>query len=136
MAFTDHEKARIRHFLGYPSWSGQAASIQLGYPAGSQPLFLLEDAFNRLLPDGENTVRKDLCQCEETEAQMGTARSRMKADQLGNLRANKTEVTQLQQTLVFWSQRLADDLGVVRNPYSSMAYNGMAGGINATVQSS
>lgn len=135
MAFTDHEKARVRHFLGYPSWSSQASSIQLGYPAGGQPLFLLEDAFHRLFPDGEEAVRKDLCECEDIEKQMGTARGRLKADQLGTLKTNKNEISDLQASLIYWSQRLADDLGVVKNPYSSMSYNGMPGGRNATVQS-
>ena len=41
----------------------------------------------------------------------------------------------LKEDLVFWQQRLGDDLGVVVNPYGSMSYNGMGGGMNAKVQS-
>lgn len=134
MSFTDREKARVRHFLGYPSWSSQAASIQLGFPSGSQPLFLLEQAFDRILPDGEEAVRKDLCECEDVENQLGSARKRMRADQLGNLKVARDETDRLRKELIFWTQRLADDLGVVKNPYSSMAYHGMPGGRNAAVQ--
>lgn len=135
MAFTEKEKGRIRHFLGFPSWSSMANGIQLGFPAGSQPLFLLEQAFNRLLPEGEESVRRDLCECESVESQMGDARKRRKASKLGDLTMNATEMQGLKEDLVFWQQRLGDDLGVVVNPYGSMSYNGMGGGMNASVQS-
>lgn len=133
MAFTDHEKARVRHFLGYPSFSQLSQSIQLGYPAASEPLFLLDDAFRRLVPEGEEVVRRDLCECEDIEKQLGGARSRLKAQNVGDIRMNGQETSNLRQELQFWSQRLADDLGVVRNPYSQMAHNGMPGGLNASV---
>ena len=133
MAFTDPEKARIKHFLGYPDWVALAASIQLGFPAGSQPLFLVEQAFQRLTEGGEASVRTDLCNCEDIEVQLGGARSRFKATQLGELKLNAMEPAQLRGELVYWGQRLADDLGVVKNPYSQSAYEGMPGGINAKV---
>lgn len=134
MSFTAAEQGRIRHFLGYPSWSSMAASIQLGFPAGSQPLYILEQAFNRLLPDGEAAARRDLCECEDIENQLGSARKRMRAQQLGTLKVNQRETQQLREELVFWQRRLADDLGVPFNPYSSMGYKGMPGGINASVE--
>jgi hypothetical protein len=131
--FTDQEKGRIRHFLGYPSWSAMAASIQLGFPSGSQPLFLVEQAFIRLLPDGEAAVRRDLCNCEAVEEQLAGARSRLKVMNAGEVKMNPQERTALREELAFWTKRLADDLGVVQNPYSTMAYEGM-GGVNAPVE--
>ena len=133
MAFNDDEKARIKHHLGYPDWSSLAASLQLGFPAGSQPLFLVEQAFQRLTPGGEEAVRRDLCECESIESQMSSARQRMQALQLGELKVNPRETAQLRQELDYWRTRLADDLGVTRNPYSQAAYNGDPGGINAKV---
>jgi hypothetical protein len=133
MAFTDHEKARILHFLGYPSWSNLAASIQLGFPSGSQPLFLVEQAFGRLFPGGEEAVRTDLCQCEEIECQMGDARKRMRATVLGDLKLNMEETKMLRKELTYWATRLADDLGVVPNPYSQAEWLGGVDGINSRV---
>lgn len=133
--FNDHEKARIKSFLRYPDWVAQAASIQLGFPAGSQPLFLLEDAFNRLTPEGEASVRRDLCELESIDAQLSSARSRFKASALGELKLRADETAALRTESDYWRQRLADDLGVVLNPYSTTAYEGMPGGINARVQS-
>jgi len=134
MAFTDREKSRIKHFLSYPDWVSLAASIQLGFPAGSQPLYLVEDAFQRLTDGGEESVRLDLCECEDIERQMRSARGRMKSTQLGNLKLNAQETRMLRQELTYWSLRLASDLGVVANPYAAMEYNdGLGGGMNARV---
>lgn len=134
MAFTDSERSRIKHFLSFPDWVSLAASIQLGFPAGSQPLFLVEDAFQRLTTDGEESVRRDLCECEDIENQMRTARSRMKTTQLGNLKINAQETRMLRSELTYWSLRLSSDLGVVSNPYAAFEYEGALGGsINARV---
>jgi hypothetical protein len=134
MAFTEQEKARVKHHLGYPDWVQLAASMQLGFPAGSQPLFLVEQAFQRLTLGGEESVRCDLCNCEETEGQMATSRGRMKASKLGELHTNRDEPRQLREELIYWRQKLADDLGVVQNPYSQSAYMGDPGGVNSRVE--
>lgn len=135
MAFTTDEQARILHFLSYPDWVSLSQSIQLGFPAASQPLFLVEDAFKRLTSGGENSVRIDLCECEDIEQQMRSARRRLKATQLGNLKLNPRELAMLRRELLYWITRLGDDLGVVPDPYSQAMYAGIAnmGGVNATV---
>lgn len=132
MPLTTAEQARILHFLGYPKFSSLSQSIQLGYPAASQPLFLAEDSFKRLTAEGENTVRQDLCECESIERQLSQARSRFKATQLGDLKVNGSETDQLRTELRYWASRLASDLGVPPNPYSDMVQSGAGGGgINA-----
>ena len=135
MAFTDEEKARTRHFLAYPSWVSLAQSIQLGFPAASEPLFLLEDAFGRLTPGGEAAVRIDLCECEDIEVQLRSARGRLKASKVGDVTLNPMELGQLKQELNYWITRLGDDLGVVPDPYSRMIYEAIAnvGGVNSSV---
>lgn len=134
--FTDDEKARIKHFLGYPSWSSMAQSIQLGYPAASQPAFLVDDAFHRLMPGGETAVRKDLCECESIEKQLSEARARLKASEVGKVKMNAAEREELRRELVYWVSRLASDLGVVENPYSQFHHIGAGGGSrNARVES-
>jgi hypothetical protein len=125
MAFSDAEKSRIKRFLSYPDWVALAASIQLGYPAASQPLFLVEDAFRRLTPEGEASTRADLCECESVERQISEARARLKAKRLGDLELNPNEMRMLRREMLWWVTRLADDLGVVSNPYSQMLYQGI-----------
>lgn len=134
MAFSLAEQARVLHFLSYPKFSSLSQSIQLGYPAASQPLFLVEDSFRRLTAEGENTVRKDLCECESIERQLSEARGRFKATQLGDLKLNSSEPDLLRRELRFWCDRLASDLGVWENPYSAFENNGEStGGVNAKV---
>ena len=135
MAITEQEKGRIRHFLGYPSFASLAASIQLGFPAVSQPLFIVDDAFRRLTLEGEAAVRRDLCECEACEQQMSKARSRFVATQLDDLKVNPEEPNMLRRELTYWRQQLASDLGAPINPNAPSEYYGAigAGSMNARV---
>lgn len=137
MAFTAEEQSRIKHFLSYPDWVLLAQSIQLGIPAASQPAFLVDDAFRRLTAGGEAGVRIDLCECEDIEVQLRSARGRLRASKIGNITLNPMELSQLKQELLFWITRLGDDLGVVPDPYSKMMYDGIgrAGSVSARVVS-
>jgi len=128
------ERSRIKHFLEYPDWTSLAYSVQLGFPASSQPMYLLEGAFDRVTNAALESVRKDLCQLESIEHQLGEARSRLSAEQLGNLKVNMNELPMLRRELVWWALVLANDLGVGPNPFSAMEIlGGSSGGRNARV---
>lgn len=133
--FTDAEKARISHHLSYPQWRLLAQSIQLGFPSASQPLFLLDMAFDKISPVARDSVRIDLKECECIEAQMSDARGRFKATKIGEITLNPKEPEMLRKEMLWWVTRLADDLGVVGNPYSQMLYQGIMdmGGMNGRV---
>lgn len=130
-----NERSRIKHFLEYPDWSSLAYSVQLGFPASSQPMYLLEGAFDRVTDAALESVRKDLCQLESIENQIGQARTRLSAEQLGNLKVNMNELPMLRRELVWWALVLANDLGVGPNPFSAMEIlgSGGSGGRNARV---
>ena len=132
--FNDAEQDAIYRFLGYPNWRALAQSIQLGYPAASQPLFLVRDSLARIDPVSRARVRVDLCRCLALEDQVFTSSSRLRATQIGDLKLNPHEMSMLLTRLDFFAKRIADALGVVANPYSQMVYQGMGGGINAKVQ--
>lgn len=134
MAFTDQEKDRILYFLGFPNWASLAQSIQLGYPAASQPMFLVFDSFNRMRPEAEGTIRHVLCELESIECQISDARKRLRAKVVGEVEMNPAERGALYQELRAWTQRLSDTLGVVPNPYSQRVYEGVGGTINAKVR--
>jgi hypothetical protein len=127
VSFTAEERARIKHFLSFPDWVAMSQSIQLGYPAASQPAFLLDDAFHRMTPDSERSIRQDLCECESIECQLSDARSRFKVKSVGNITFNDQETAQLRKELLFWTTRLGDDLGVLPDPYSRMMYESIGG---------
>lgn len=134
MAFTAQEEARVLHFLWYPNWISLAQAIQLGYPAATQPLFLVRDGFNRLAPGGEQAVRADLCELEDIERQMSTARRRLRATQVGEVKLNAAELGALKSEYIFWQRKLADDFGVPVNPYAAQSYYGMGGAPSLNVR--
>lgn len=130
--FTEDEKDGILRFLGYPNWANLAQSIQLGFPAASQPLFLVFDSFDRIRPASRARIRQDLCRALEVEAQIADSNRRLKSSKVGEVTLRDDEFELLTQRLTFWTRRIADTLGVVPNPYSQMDYMGQPGGINAT----
>lgn len=132
-AFTDEEKTEILRFLGYPDWVSLASSVQLGYPAASQPMFLIVDAFHRMSPPAREQIRRDVHELVCIERQMSDARTRFRATKLEGMTLNPNETRQLRAELEYWTMRLEDDFGVKRNPTSTFAMGGMPGGINAKV---
>jgi len=58
--FSAQEKADILRFLSYPDWRRLAQSIQLGFPAGSQILFLVQSSFELISPEARINVRRDV----------------------------------------------------------------------------
>lgn len=132
MPFTAEEQARVADYLGFLDLSA-AASIQLGFPAASQPLFLVRSALGRVLPEAENLVRKYLVELDRIDGEMSDARRRLKAKSIGNLTLNPDELRVLRQENKYWAQRLADILGVMLNPYSIRFGSGGGSGPNLRV---
>jgi hypothetical protein len=128
---TEDEKDATLRLLGYPNWANLAQSIQLGFPAASQPLFLVFDSFDRIRPESRARLRQDLCRALAVEEQIAQSNSRVKTSKVGEVTIRKDEFDALTKRLEFWTKRIADTLGVVPNPYSQMDYTGMPGGINA-----
>src|ERR1700756_1796701 len=69
MAFTDEEKSRIRHHFGYLSVTA-VATFQLGVPAALQTTFMIEGAWDKILPSAEDLARKWLCRLDQIEDQV------------------------------------------------------------------
>lgn len=125
------EQADCLRFLGYANWSSLAQSFHLGYPAASQPEFLVREAFRRIDAEGLERVRGDLCELRDIESQLRSARGRMKATRIGELATNPNETTQLRREMKYWTARLSDDLGSPANPFGSA--DALSGGLNAKV---
>jgi len=131
MALSTSEQADALRFLGYANWSDLAQSFQLGFPAPSQPEFLVREAFRRIDDEGLERVRSDLCELRDIEGQLHSARSRMKAVRIGELATNPNETAMLRRELRYWTGRLSNDLGAPINPFANSDV--LAGGINARV---
>ena len=130
---TEEEKARVRHHTGYPEMS-MAASIQFGVPRPAQLAFLLESAFNQVLPTAVDRVRQILQVLDDIEQKMIDAQCYLVADQLeelslaGSKDAKSRLVTdRLESEYVRWAERLVDIFGVPLYPFAAR-FQGRSGG--------
>lgn len=129
MPLSDAEKESVRYHLGYLNTS-PAASISLGFPAASQPMFLVESAMNLILPEAESRVRRFIGILDGIEAKLVEAQERMAAKVVGEITTNEKEPAMLEVEYHRWQGRLARQLGVYPNPFSPSS--GL-GGINVSV---
>jgi hypothetical protein len=141
MPFTEQDRSRIYYHLGYPDITS-ASSVQLGFPALSQPQFLVSYAMDRLNPASVPRAIRILNILDGVEGQMVSALKRLQAQQLGELKLRNTNEESTEQDLLEreysrWAQRLADILGVPINPYATR-YGALEGGgaINTPVVNS
>lgn len=128
MILTSDERARIRYHLGFPELGLQPV-LALGFPSGGHPAFLVERSMDHVLPEAIPKLREVLQECECVEAQLRETRSqRLKVSQVGSTRIRaREELEDLRDLYAYWTDRLADMLAVVKNPFS-LAHQG-AGGV-------
>jgi len=136
ITFTEADKARCRHHLGYLTVEPSAA-IQLGFPSAGEAQFLVERAMQRIMPAYQDRVIKTLDILDSIECQMVEALCRLKAIKLGeitisNSTSDPTEQDRLEVEYLRWARRLADDLGVPLNVFSER-FRSSAMGINRPV---
>lgn len=133
MPFTEQDRSRIFYHLGYPDVSS-ASAIQLGFPAQSQPQFLVAAAMDLLAPASVGRAILILNNLDTIERQQMQANGRLKAQQLGELKLRNgndeaTEQDLLEREYIRWAEKLADLLGVPTNPFSERYRSGGGGNI-------
>jgi len=127
MALSQEERAKVRYHLGFPSIAKRTV-LALGFPSGGHPLFLVENAMTEILPEAEPKLREVLLECDCIEAQMRDARGRMRTASVGQVQLRSTaEIDDLEGRYTYWTDALADMLGVVKNPFS-VRHRAMSGG--------
>jgi hypothetical protein len=124
MAFSDEEKARSRHHLGYLN-VGLAATFALGVPAAVQTQFLIESAFEKVLPSAEAKVRELLTICDEYEAQWRENKDLRDVNQVGEIQIRPDAFEAQVKEYMYWRAALGNAFGVPPNPYD-MRFGSMA----------
>ena len=130
MALSPEERARVRRALGWPNVSPGSA-LTYGTPMNSPMLTIVERRMDDLTVEGEGLLREDIDHYEATRLQIRTANTRLKAESIKDVKTNVNEIGVLRDQLKFWSNRIADDLGVSPNPNK---WTEDSGGINARVR--
>jgi hypothetical protein len=133
MALTDDDKNRARGHLGYLGVA-QASTFVLGIPAGVQTQFMVEAAWDRLLPTNYAAFRQLLDRLDGIEQQIEDDTENVAVDQLGDITLRKDEFPQLVRRYLWWQRKLANMLGIVPNPFDQRfnSWNG-GGGVNVRV---
>jgi hypothetical protein len=131
-ALSEEEKGAILRHMGYPVVSS-IPMIALGFPASSQPMFLVQRAFELIPQSKIGHIRVLLSRLDDTERKIFDAQRRIKAEKVGEIDINLDETHALQVEYVRWAAWLADELGCPLNVYSYRYRQFAAGGLNVPV---
>ena len=132
MPFSEPEKVRIRHHLGYLNVAA-AATFVLGAPAAMETSFIIESAMNKVLLDAETLARDLIAKCDAVEAQMSDNQELLAVTQVDEIGVRQDEFQALINRYHYWRNGLANVLGVYPNPFDKRFANGGAGGLNIPV---
>ena len=132
MSFSEEEKVRIRHHLGYLNVA-QAQTFSLGTPAGVETQFLVEGAMNKVLPAAESMARQMIANCDAVEAQLTENQDLLAVKKVDEIDVREDEMEQLLKRYHYWRNGLANILGIYPNPFDKRFSAAGGGGINVRV---
>ena len=124
VTLTEEEKSRVRYHLGIPQ-TFPVASIILGFPASSQPAFLVEHALELIPATAISVIRALIAKCDATDNGVYESQDRLVAKTVDEVDLNPDEAVLRRREYRYWVQKLADNLGV---PYNAFAAAFQSGG--------
>lgn len=131
MAITEHDRNRARKALGYGQVQASATFV-LGVPAAVETSFMIEGAFDRILPSAESFFREVLDKLDETGRQIFESQSSIEAKKIGTIEINDKMFEQLVQRYQYWQGELANMLQVPPNPFDQR-FRGYGGGAGINI---
>jgi hypothetical protein len=115
MSLTDEEKTKARHHLGYLNVQA-AATFQLGVPAAIRPSFMVELAFEKVLPSAANMVRVLLCRLDDVEKRVFDL-DMAEVVKTGNVEIREKRLQELANVYCVAQESLGNLFGVPPNPF-------------------
>lgn len=115
-SLNETERSLVRRFLGFQNWRDLALMWSIPFPTHIEPNWYINDAIDRLTDEGNELVRRDLCELQDIESQMSCARKRLAASKVGDITLNPDELETLRGEYEHWKNQLADDFGTCLNP--------------------
>lgn len=116
MALTEEEKSRTRHHCGYTQVTA-IATFFAGIPQAIQPLYMLEEAMNLLMPSGEEMVRHHLRILDAIETLDVQNLSDVEAAEVGEVSLDPKFYEKRWKQYRRWQGSLCNILGVLPNSY-------------------
>lgn len=129
---TDEEKVRIRHAMGYLNVQ-EASTFVLGVPAAVQTQFMIEGAWDKVLPAASTILRRMLCRCEEVEAEVFGGLDLAQVTQVSEIQVNPKRLMELAKHYRLAQESIANLLGVPPNPYDMRSWLRTGGGMSVPV---
>lgn len=129
--FSEHEKARIRYHLGYTNVTS-VSTFSLGVPANVQTTYLLEGAFNKMLPEGETLVRELIPRLDAIDLQIFENSEFLVAASVDEIQMRPDEMQRLIDRYEWCRRSLGNAMGVPPNPFDQRFVGGGTS-INARV---
>lgn len=121
MSFTAEEKVSIRHHLGYLN-VGAASTFALGVPQAVETQFIIEGAFDLVLPEAEHQVRRVVSFLDGIEERLICDLDLLAVNKVGSIEIRQTEMKELRKEYDFWRGALANVFGIIPNPYDKRPY--------------
>lgn len=127
MSLTDEEKAKVRHHLGYANVS-EAASFQLGIPAAIQTQFMIELAWDKVLPAAENLLKILICRMDDVEREVYSGLDLASLTKTGAIEVNPKRLNELGKHYCLAQQSLSNLVAVPPNPFDARSWIAQSGG--------
>lgn len=112
----EYDKVRCRGHMGYGGVQ-QASTFVLGIPAGVQTAFMIEGAWERILPSMEAEFCKLLDKLDRVECQIEENMEDLAVEKIGEITVNLKEFEHLMTRYRYWQGKLANLLQVPPNPF-------------------
>ncbi len=125
-SLTNEEKVKLRAHLGYLNVSA-ASTFQLGIPAGVQTQFMIEGAWEKVLPEAVPLLRILLCRCDDIEREVYGGIDLASVTKTGAIEVNPDRLKELGKYYRLAQQGIANLLGICPNPFDQREWV-MAGG--------
>ncbi len=116
MSFTEADKVKIRHHMGYLNVN-EAQTFALGVPAALETQYLIEGAMNRVLESAEVQAKNIVTKMDLIEEQMTGDLELLAVNKVGEIEINPDEMQKLRKEYRYWQRSLGNLLGVPPNPY-------------------
>lgn len=116
MPFTDQEKVKIRHHLGYLNVTN-SATFALGIPQAVETQFIIENAMNLVPPAAEGEVRRHITILNSIEDLMVCGHEHLAVDSIGEIDIREDEQEALTKRYRYWARSMANLMGTYPNPF-------------------
>jgi len=115
---SQEEKTSVLLHMGYQAQQMASASMSLGIPSATQPMFLVASALERIPESAVGELRRTLGHLERIKVRLMDIVEQLDVSEIGNIKLREDATNALEREYNRWAQRLSNLLGAPLNPYA------------------